>query len=101
MILELAWGSVHVFTSYCRRYTGYASFTFLQVGSHHTDEDFAIRGKEPKDEVQIYTWKDATLRELTDLVCRKPTLFCFFSIVSPSILAAAVLYLINGCLLSG
>ncbi|MED6170739.1 hypothetical protein PIB30_034006 [Stylosanthes scabra] len=31
-------------------------------------EDFAVRGKEPKDEVQIYTWKDATLRELTDLV---------------------------------
>lgn len=31
-------------------------------------EDFAVRGKEPKDEVQIYTWKDATLRELTELV---------------------------------
>lgn len=42
---------------------------FFQVGGHHTDEDFAVRGKEPKDEVQIYTWKDATLRELTDLVC--------------------------------
>ena len=28
-----------------------------------------MRGKEPKDEVQIYTWKDATLREITDLVC--------------------------------
>ncbi|KAH9605168.1 hypothetical protein KSS87_011124 [Heliosperma pusillum] len=41
---------------------------FTKVGSHHTHEDFAIRGKEPKDEVQIYTWKDATLRELTDLV---------------------------------
>lgn len=27
-----------------------------------------MRGKEPKDEVQIYTWMDATLRELTDLV---------------------------------
>lgn len=39
-----------------------------QVGGHHTDEDFAVRGKEPKDEVQIYTWMDATLRELTDLV---------------------------------
>lgn len=39
-----------------------------QVGGHHTKEDFAVRGKEPKDEVQIYTWKDATLRELTDLV---------------------------------
>lgn len=32
-------------------------------------EEFSVRGKEPKDEVQIYTWKDATLRELTDLVC--------------------------------
>ncbi|KAF8380373.1 hypothetical protein HHK36_027858 [Tetracentron sinense] len=39
-----------------------------EVGSHHSMEDFAVRGKEPKDEVQIYTWKDATLRELTDLV---------------------------------
>ncbi|KAL6174601.1 hypothetical protein ACLB2K_051247 [Fragaria x ananassa] len=41
---------------------------FTKNGGHHTQEDFAVRGKEPKDEVQIYTWKDATLRELTDLV---------------------------------
>ncbi|XP_043721551.1 histone deacetylase complex subunit SAP18-like [Telopea speciosissima] len=41
---------------------------FTKNGGHHTKEDFAMRGKEPKDEVQIYTWKDATLRELTDLV---------------------------------
>lgn len=41
---------------------------FTKIGSHHTAEDFAVRGKEPKDEVQIYTWRDATLRELTDLV---------------------------------
>ncbi|KAE8055214.1 hypothetical protein FH972_012070 [Carpinus fangiana] len=41
---------------------------FTKIGSHHSEEDFAVRGKEPKDEVQIYTWKDATLRELTDLV---------------------------------
>ncbi|KAK3224732.1 hypothetical protein Dsin_004594 [Dipteronia sinensis] len=41
---------------------------FTKTESHHTAEDFAVRGKEPKDEVQIYTWKDATLRELTDLV---------------------------------
>lgn len=40
----------------------------LQNGGHHTVEDFSVRGKEPKDEVQIYTWRDATLRELTDLV---------------------------------
>ncbi|BAT97833.1 hypothetical protein VIGAN_09139900 [Vigna angularis var. angularis] len=41
---------------------------FTKTGGHHSMEDFAVRGKEPKDEVQIYTWKDATLRELTDLV---------------------------------
>ncbi|EXC17796.1 hypothetical protein L484_023149 [Morus notabilis] len=41
---------------------------FTKLGGHHNEEDFAVRGKEPKDEVQIYTWKDATLRELTDLV---------------------------------
>ena len=40
----------------------------FQVAGHHQNEEFAVRGKEPKDEVQIYTWKDATLRELTDLV---------------------------------
>lgn len=39
-----------------------------QIGGHHNQADFAVRGKEPKDEVQIYTWMDATLRELTDLV---------------------------------
>jgi len=43
-------------------------FGVEQNGAHHTVEDFSIRGKEPKDEVQIYTWRDATLRELTDLV---------------------------------
>jgi len=41
-------------------------------------DDFSVRGKEPKDEVQIYTWKDATLRELTDLVCISLTLSLFF-----------------------
>nr|GMD34771.1 histone deacetylase complex subunit SAP18-like [Ipomoea batatas] len=41
---------------------------FTKIGGHHTESDFAVRGKEPKDEVQIYTWMDANLRELTDLV---------------------------------
>ncbi|PKI49565.1 hypothetical protein CRG98_030058 [Punica granatum] len=41
---------------------------FTKSGGHNSKEEFAVRGKEPKDEVQIYTWKDATLRELTDLV---------------------------------
>ncbi|KAF3677130.1 Histone deacetylase complex subunit SAP18 [Capsicum annuum] len=39
-----------------------------KVGGHHNKNEFAVRGKEPKDEVQIYTWMDATLRELTDLL---------------------------------
>eukprot|EP00898_Chlorokybus_atmophyticus_P001037 jgi/Chlat1/1934/Chrsp153S02242 len=41
---------------------------FTKTGGHHTVEDFAVRGKEPAQELQIYTWPDATLRELTDLV---------------------------------
>lgn len=48
----------------------------LQIGGHHSKEEFAVRGKEPKDEVQIYTWKDATLRELTDLVWTVPYINC-------------------------
>lgn len=35
---------------------------FPRLGAHHQLEDFARRGDEPKDEVQIYTWMDATLR---------------------------------------
>ncbi|KAK3152264.1 hypothetical protein QOZ80_2BG0156580 [Eleusine coracana subsp. coracana] len=41
---------------------------FTRVAGHHDKEEFAVRGKEPKDELQIYTLKDATLRKLTDLV---------------------------------
>lgn len=39
---------------------------FPKMGGHHRVEDFGDR--EPKDEVQIYTWKDASLRELTELI---------------------------------
>eukprot|EP00245_Coleochaete_scutata_P009818 TRINITY_DN3327_c0_g1_i1.p1 TRINITY_DN3327_c0_g1~~TRINITY_DN3327_c0_g1_i1.p1 ORF type:complete len:160 (-),score=20.20 TRINITY_DN3327_c0_g1_i1:36-470(-) len=41
---------------------------FTRNGGHHTLDEFAQRGREPKDEVQIYTWPDATLREITELV---------------------------------
>eukprot|EP00798_Chlamydomonas_sp_ICE-L_P021350 gene21350-28286_t len=41
---------------------------FPKPGSHHRLEDFRVRGKEPADEIQIYTWMDATLRELSDLI---------------------------------
>ena len=35
---------------------------FPRLGAHHQLEDFGRRGDEPKDEVQVYTWMDATLR---------------------------------------
>lgn len=41
---------------------------FIKPQGHHRLEDFAVRGKEPKDELQIYTWMDANLRELSDLI---------------------------------
>eukprot|EP00744_Colponema_vietnamica_P000655 GILI01001150.1.p1 GENE.GILI01001150.1~~GILI01001150.1.p1 ORF type:complete len:222 (+),score=2.94 GILI01001150.1:362-1027(+) len=42
---------------------------YTKENEHHTLADFAQRGKEPvDDEVQIYTWPDATLREITDLI---------------------------------
>ena len=41
---------------------------FTRRGGHHRLEDFARRGHEPDDEVSMYTWPDATLRELSDLV---------------------------------
>lgn len=44
-----------------------------------------MRGKEPKDEVQIYTWKDATLRELTDLVCILQTGCAYLYVLSCAI----------------
>ena len=33
-----------------------------QRGGHHKVIEFSRRGEEPKSEVQIYTWMDATLR---------------------------------------
>lgn len=42
---------------------------FWKGGEHHRIEEFEMKGKEPKDsEIQIYTWKDCTLRELTGLI---------------------------------
>ena len=46
----------------------YVCASSLQHGAHHHLEEFAERGKEPKEEVQVYTWMDATLRELTELI---------------------------------
>lgn len=47
---------------------------FHRQGGHHRLEEFArVSGREEiDDEVQIYTWPDATLRELSDLVKEVP-----------------------------
>uniref|UniRef100_A0A7S0RGX5 Histone deacetylase complex subunit SAP18 n=1 Tax=Pyramimonas obovata TaxID=1411642 RepID=A0A7S0RGX5_9CHLO len=70
---------------------------FPKVGGLHRPEDFATRGKEPKEEVQIYTWPDATLRELTELVkevrpeARKNTARLEFALVYPDRMGRNVL----------
>ncbi|XP_032828664.1 histone deacetylase complex subunit SAP18 [Petromyzon marinus] len=38
-----------------------------KTGHHHRTDEFA-RGSAPTSELQIYTWLDATLKELTSLV---------------------------------
>ena len=43
--------------------------TFMSAGKHRRQDEYAVRGKEPvDDEVQIHTWMDASLRELSDLI---------------------------------
>jgi hypothetical protein len=34
----------------------------------HRLDEFSKRGSEPEGELQVYTWPDATLRELTELI---------------------------------
>jgi len=41
---------------------------FCKRGSHHRIEDFTINHQPVEDEVQIYTWKDASLREIASLL---------------------------------
>ncbi|GAB0094990.1 Histone deacetylase complex subunit SAP18 [Sergentomyia squamirostris] len=40
---------------------------FCSTGRHHSAVEYA-HGNVPSNELQIYTWQDATLRELTTLV---------------------------------
>lgn len=62
---------------------------FFKEGGHHDLKEFQRRGKEPSDEVQIYTWMDATLREMSDLLkevkqaARAPRTRLSFSLVYP------------------
>ncbi|CAG9818017.1 unnamed protein product [Phaedon cochleariae] len=55
-------------------------------GQHHKPSDY-MKGNTPQNELQIYTWRDATLHELTQLVKevnpearRKGTKFSFASV---------------------
>ncbi|EER06556.1 Histone deacetylase complex subunit SAP18, putative [Perkinsus marinus ATCC 50983] len=42
---------------------------FYRMGSHHNDSDFAKLGELPVDEeLQVYTWPDASLREISGTV---------------------------------
>eukprot|EP00727_Mastigamoeba_balamuthi_P010324 m51a1_g5914 putative histone deacetylase complex subunit sap18-like (182) ;mRNA; f:34737-35669 len=41
---------------------------FHKTGAHFTASDYHTHGKEPDSEIQIYTWRDATMREITDLI---------------------------------
>ncbi|ORX88106.1 Sin3 associated polypeptide p18, partial [Anaeromyces robustus] len=41
---------------------------FCKRGNHHRIEDFTINRQPVEDEVQVYTWKDASLRELASLL---------------------------------
>lgn len=62
---------------------------FVGVGGHNTAEDFADAENYPNGEVQIYTWMDATLDELTGLIkgvksaARKPNTRISFAFVYP------------------
>ncbi|XP_067674651.1 histone deacetylase complex subunit SAP18-like [Haliotis asinina] len=61
---------------------------FCSTGRHHPLSEFS-RGNTPTNELQIYTWMDATLKELTSLVkevnpdARRKGTFFDFAIVYP------------------
>ncbi|RWS21862.1 transcriptional co-repressor component-like protein [Leptotrombidium deliense] len=63
---------------------------FLSNGRHHSTNEYA-RGNVPSNELQIYTWMDATLKELTNLVkevnpeARRKGTFFDFALVYPDI----------------
>ncbi|XP_055610034.1 histone deacetylase complex subunit SAP18 [Uranotaenia lowii] len=61
---------------------------FCSTGRHHSASEYN-HGNVPSNELQIYTWLDATLRELTTLVrdvnpeTRRKGTYFDFAIVSP------------------
>ena len=63
---------------------------FPRTPAHHRLEEFGRRGEEPKPEIKVYTWHDATLREVCDLIqeknepARSPTARISFALVYPA-----------------
>lgn len=63
---------------------------FINTGRHHSLNEFS-RGNVPSNELQIYTWMDATLKELTSLVkevnpdARRKGTYFDFALVFPDI----------------
>lgn len=61
---------------------------FCSTGRHHSTGEYG-HGNTPSNELQIYTWQDATLRELTTLVrdvnpeTRRKGTYFDFAVVSP------------------
>lgn len=45
-----------------------SSHIHLQLGGHHRPDDFKGIEVHPRDEIAIYTWRDATVREIHDLL---------------------------------
>ncbi|KAI9318450.1 Sin3 associated polypeptide p18-domain-containing protein [Dichotomocladium elegans] len=41
---------------------------FTRVGGHHAPSEFTVRSVPTNDELQLYTWKNATLEELALLI---------------------------------
>jgi len=62
---------------------------FCQIGRHHKTDEFN-RGRTPANELQIYTWKDATLKEIMGLVkevnpeARRKGTYFDFAVVYPN-----------------
>lgn len=41
---------------------------FVKAGSHHADSEFSTNQLPTRDEHQVYTWRDSTVREILNLV---------------------------------
>jgi len=77
---------------------------FYSLGGHHRIHEFTIEKQPLHEEVQIYTWRDATLRELTDLIkdvhpgARATRARLSFSIIYPDKTGRFVMKEVGECL---